>query len=155
MLQTMVSGYNHQERASIIQFQGYTVRVSFKPEDQHGGLQAQWKSTRVKFTPPKLSSAHLVPQEALTVASPVGDVRPVGVLFRKINEGEPPAQWRVSLLQINLAVLASECTDDTSMADQAMAEEVIPGKNEVPVQGIGTSTTGSGTGTTSTSTIPT
>lgn len=78
-------------------------------EEQHGGLQAQWKSTRVKFTPSKLPpSAHLVPQEALTVASPVGDVRLVGALFRRIDEGEPPAQRRVSLPQISLAVLESQ-----------------------------------------------
>lgn len=50
-------------------------------EEQQGGLRAQWKSTRVKFTPSKLSLAHLVPQEALAVANPVGDVRSVGVLF--------------------------------------------------------------------------
>lgn len=33
VLWTMVSRYNPQERASIIQFQGCTIRVSFKPED--------------------------------------------------------------------------------------------------------------------------
>lgn len=33
ILRTMVPGYNPQERASVIQFQGCTVRVSFKLED--------------------------------------------------------------------------------------------------------------------------
>lgn len=33
VLWTMVSGYNPHERASVIQFQGHTVQVSFKAED--------------------------------------------------------------------------------------------------------------------------
>lgn len=57
--------------------------------------------------------------------------------------------------------------DRTSMVDRMVAEEavqhssnkiaqetVIPGEEEVVVQGIGASTTGLGTGTTSTSTVP-
>lgn len=33
VLRTMVLGYNPQERALVIQFQGHTVQVSFKPKD--------------------------------------------------------------------------------------------------------------------------
>lgn len=112
-------------------------------EEQQGGLWAQWKSTRVKFTPSKLSSAHLVLQEALMVVNPVEDVRPVGVLFWKINEGEPPAQRRVSLPQ--KPVLASETTEGTSTVDQTVAGEVVPRKDIMAEQGIGTTYPGFGT----------
>lgn len=84
---------------------------------------------QVKFTPSKLSSsAHLVLREALTIASSVGDVLRVGVLFRKINEGELPAQRQVSIPQISLVVLESQvvpAADRTSMADRTVAEEVV------------------------------
>ncbi|XP_057855203.2 uncharacterized protein LOC131064892 [Cryptomeria japonica] len=139
-------------------------------EEQQGGLRAQWKSTRVKFTPSKLSSAHLVPQEALAVASPMGDVRPIGVLFQKINEGEPPAQRRVSLPQISLVILTAKPTESTTVigttntgiADLGTADiGTIPaGTGTVPARtGMCASDTGTipaDTGTTpaSTSTAP-
>lgn len=113
-------------------------------EEQQGGLRAQWKSMRIKFMPSKLASAHLVPQEALAVASLVGDVRPVGVLFQKISEGEPPAQRRVSLPQISLAVLAAKIgmtTGEIGTAGTGMTT------TEIATAAAGTSTTVTEAGT--------
>lgn len=85
-------GFHLSEHTAIEEETESLQQEEDEEEEQQGGLRAQWKSTRVKFTPSKLASARLVPQKALAVASLVRDVRPVGVLFQKIREGEQPAQ---------------------------------------------------------------
>lgn len=77
------------------------------------------------------------------VASPMGDVRLVGVLFRKINEGESQAQRRVSLPQISLVVLVAETTKGTT--DIGTTDTGTTEIGTVPA-GVGTDTVPTGTG---------
>ncbi|XP_057845085.1 cell wall protein DAN4-like [Cryptomeria japonica] len=62
------------------------------------------------------------------------------MLFQKINEGEPPAQWQVSLPQ--KLVLALETIEGTSTVDQIVVGEA--GKDTMVEQGIGMAYPGSG-----------